>query len=134
MEKRLDEIRWKLKPAWKFNLVDMNMDNYYEDAPATPIRAYNIAFYNIEIQKNLRVGIIDIRIQDKMPNAFISFIHAHRDVCEKMFDIFRQMARRSRLTIDSCTRMRLLSPKTLEYLGVLLECGKRHPWPRHKCF
>uniref|UniRef100_A0A915J6E3 Uncharacterized protein n=1 Tax=Romanomermis culicivorax TaxID=13658 RepID=A0A915J6E3_ROMCU len=34
MEKTLDEIRLKWKPAWKSNLVDMNMDDYYEDAPA----------------------------------------------------------------------------------------------------
>uniref|UniRef100_A0A915IGB9 Uncharacterized protein n=1 Tax=Romanomermis culicivorax TaxID=13658 RepID=A0A915IGB9_ROMCU len=28
IEERLEEIRWKSKPAWKSNLVDMNMDNY----------------------------------------------------------------------------------------------------------
>uniref|UniRef100_A0A915JP34 Uncharacterized protein n=1 Tax=Romanomermis culicivorax TaxID=13658 RepID=A0A915JP34_ROMCU len=29
----LDEIRGKSKPGWKSNLVDMNLDNYYDDAP-----------------------------------------------------------------------------------------------------
>uniref|UniRef100_A0A915K9G1 Uncharacterized protein n=1 Tax=Romanomermis culicivorax TaxID=13658 RepID=A0A915K9G1_ROMCU len=30
----LDEIRWKSKPAWKWILVDMNLEYYYEDTPA----------------------------------------------------------------------------------------------------
>uniref|UniRef100_A0A915KCJ8 Uncharacterized protein n=1 Tax=Romanomermis culicivorax TaxID=13658 RepID=A0A915KCJ8_ROMCU len=34
MTETLDEIRWKLKPAWKSNLVVMNMDDYFQDAPA----------------------------------------------------------------------------------------------------
>uniref|UniRef100_A0A915JY79 Uncharacterized protein n=1 Tax=Romanomermis culicivorax TaxID=13658 RepID=A0A915JY79_ROMCU len=32
MMETLDEIRGKSKPGWKSNLVDMNLDNYYEDA------------------------------------------------------------------------------------------------------
>uniref|UniRef100_A0A915L0X0 Uncharacterized protein n=1 Tax=Romanomermis culicivorax TaxID=13658 RepID=A0A915L0X0_ROMCU len=31
MAKMLEEIRWKLKLAWKLNMVDMNFDEYYED-------------------------------------------------------------------------------------------------------
>uniref|UniRef100_A0A915IV39 Uncharacterized protein n=1 Tax=Romanomermis culicivorax TaxID=13658 RepID=A0A915IV39_ROMCU len=34
MMEMLVKIRLKLRPAWKSNLVDMNMDDYYKDAPA----------------------------------------------------------------------------------------------------
>uniref|UniRef100_A0A915LB05 Uncharacterized protein n=1 Tax=Romanomermis culicivorax TaxID=13658 RepID=A0A915LB05_ROMCU len=33
MDKTLDEIRRKSRLAWKSNLTDMNMDDYYKDAP-----------------------------------------------------------------------------------------------------
>uniref|UniRef100_A0A915JZB5 Uncharacterized protein n=1 Tax=Romanomermis culicivorax TaxID=13658 RepID=A0A915JZB5_ROMCU len=33
MAQTLEEIRWKSKPAWRSIMVDMNYDEYYEDAP-----------------------------------------------------------------------------------------------------
>uniref|UniRef100_A0A915JA36 Uncharacterized protein n=1 Tax=Romanomermis culicivorax TaxID=13658 RepID=A0A915JA36_ROMCU len=32
MAEMLEEIRPKSKPAWRSNMVDMNYDEYYEDA------------------------------------------------------------------------------------------------------
>uniref|UniRef100_A0A915HJ80 Uncharacterized protein n=1 Tax=Romanomermis culicivorax TaxID=13658 RepID=A0A915HJ80_ROMCU len=34
MAQTLDKIRRKSKPAWRSNMVDMNYDKYYDDAPA----------------------------------------------------------------------------------------------------
>uniref|UniRef100_A0A915IW92 Uncharacterized protein n=1 Tax=Romanomermis culicivorax TaxID=13658 RepID=A0A915IW92_ROMCU len=53
MDGMLDEIRGNLKPAWKSNLVDMNMDNYYGDASAELVHDPYLRHYKSEMANGM---------------------------------------------------------------------------------
>uniref|UniRef100_A0A915HRM7 Uncharacterized protein n=1 Tax=Romanomermis culicivorax TaxID=13658 RepID=A0A915HRM7_ROMCU len=56
MNEMLDEIRGSLKLAWKSNLVDMNIDNYYENALAELVHDRYLRHYELAKDKPIVIN------------------------------------------------------------------------------